>query len=160
MINVLCIYLVNICLIFWILDMLYILVMAGPTSGSGRGRGRPRKHGLPPCTRAPPTPPLRLCPPLLRVMTAPSFLVHIPRSLLWCKTLGIITQGLSLHSPNRLLHLHPHLQELRPAVTLLLRLLLPPVNLIRKLLKPPRPPSHRAPRTSEWSLDTMVNPSK
>ena len=55
MINVLCIYLVNIYLIFSILYMLYKSVMAGQTPGSERGRGRPRKHGLPPRTYAPPT---------------------------------------------------------------------------------------------------------
>ena len=55
MVNVVCLHLVNICLIFSILYMLYRLVMAGRTPGSGRGRGRPRKHGLPPRTYVPPT---------------------------------------------------------------------------------------------------------
>ena len=48
----LCLYLVNICLIFSILYMLYKSVMAGQTHGSRRGRGRSRKHGLPTHTHA------------------------------------------------------------------------------------------------------------
>ena len=47
MINLLCLYLVNICLIFFIFNMLYRLVMSGRILGSEWGRGRP-----------PPLPPL------------------------------------------------------------------------------------------------------
>ena len=56
MINVLCLYLFNICLVFLIFYMLYRLVMTGrtPSSGGGRGRGRPTKHDLPPRTRTAP----------------------------------------------------------------------------------------------------------
>ena len=36
----------------------------------------------------------------------------------------------------------------------------PPVSLVHKVPRPPCPPPYRAPRTSEWSLDTMVNPDK
>ena len=39
----------------FIFYMLYRLVIAGRTLGSGRGRGKPKKHDLPPCTRTPPT---------------------------------------------------------------------------------------------------------
>ena len=55
MLSVLCLYLVNICLIFSILYMLHILLMARRGPGSGWGRGRLRKHDLPPRTRAPST---------------------------------------------------------------------------------------------------------
>ena len=55
MLSALCFYLVNICLIFSILYMLYRLLMAGRGPDSERGRGRSRKHGLPPHTHAPPT---------------------------------------------------------------------------------------------------------
>ena len=55
MLSVLCVYLVNVCLIFSILYMLYRSLMARQEHGSGLDKGRPRKHGLPPHTRAPPT---------------------------------------------------------------------------------------------------------
>ena len=55
MLSVLCIYLVNIYLIFSILYMLYRSLMARRTLGSRRRKGRARKHSLSPRTRAPPT---------------------------------------------------------------------------------------------------------
>ena len=51
----LCLYLVNICLIFSILYMLYRSVMSRRTPDSRRDRDRLRKYGLPPNIRAPPT---------------------------------------------------------------------------------------------------------
>ena len=78
----LCLYLVNTCLIFLILYMLYKSFMAGRTPGFGRGMGRLRKYGLPPTPVPHPPPPLRLHPPFPLVMPPPSLLVYIPRSLL------------------------------------------------------------------------------
>ena len=55
MLNVLYIYLVNICLIVSILYMLYRSLVVGPAPGSRQGRGRLRKYSLPLCTHAPST---------------------------------------------------------------------------------------------------------
>ena len=130
MLNVLCLYLVNIYLIFSLLYMLYRLVMVGWTPSTRRDKGRLRKHGLPLHTRAPST--TCLLPPLSWGMPPPSLLIHIPRGLLWYLTSGIIIQSLSLHSPSSLIHLHPHLQEMRlaPHLYLLSRLPLLPVSLV------------------------------
>ena len=158
MLSVLSLYLVNTCLIFSILYMLYRSLMVGRTPSSGLGRGRQRKHGLSPAPVPNPRPLLHLRPPLLLVIPPSSLLIHIPRSLLWYSTLDMWSQ-LSLHSPSSLLCLHPHLQEMRPAphLYLVLYLPLPPISLARKVPRPPHPPPHRAPRTSAWSLDMMVN---
>ena len=53
--SVLCLQLVNIYITFSILYMLYRLLMAGRAPDFRQGRGRPRKHGLPLRTCAPPT---------------------------------------------------------------------------------------------------------
>ena len=136
MINVLCLYLVNICLIFFIFYMSYKLVKVGRTLSSGWGRDRPRKHGLP--LTPIPYPPLPLClrPPFPWV-APPSLLVHILKSLLWYPTLDMITWSLCRHSCSRLLHLHPHLHEVRPAISLLL--CLPLVSLVCRMPRPPHP---------------------
>ena len=135
----------------YIFYMLYRLIMAGRTLGSGRVEVDQGSIV--------PYPPLlvRLHPPLPWV-TPLSLLIHIIRSLLSYLTLGIITQSLSLHSYSKLLHLHPHLQKARPAISLLLHLRL--VSLVCRVPKPPLPTPHKASRTSEWSLDTVVNPGK
>ena len=57
MLSVLCLYLVNICLIFLILYMLCRSLIAGQGPGSGQSRGRSRKHGLSPRTHCPATTP-------------------------------------------------------------------------------------------------------
>ena len=135
MINVLCIYLVNIYLIFSILYILYGSVMAGRTPGSGRGRGKPRKHGLSPCTRALPTTstlPASTTPTSDRCSVPPD-----PHS-----------QEFVMIPNSRYHNSEPQSsfsQEVRPAVSLLLHLPLPPVSLVHKVLKPPYPPPHQPP---------------
>ena len=138
MINVLCLYLVNIRLICFIFYMLYLLVMTGWTPSFERGRGRPclTKEAWSTLTHP------------YRTHHFQYTCIHHSRGWLlrpsWSTysrvcydTIRIITRSLSLHSCSRLLYLHPHLQKGRPAISLLLCLRL--VNLVHRVPRPPCP---------------------
>ena len=136
---------------------LYKLVMVGWTPGSRRGRGRLRKHGLPPRTRSPPT---TSTAPASTTLAGGSSVPHGPhiQEFVMMPNPGYHNSKTQLSFSRQVSPPPPHLQEVRPAVSLLLRL--PLVSLVRRVPRPPCPPLHRAPRTSEWSLDTTVNPYK
>ena len=124
-------------------------------TGSRRGRGRLRKHGLPPRTHAPPT---TSTTPTLTTPTSDGCFVppgpHI-QEFVMIPNPGYHNSG---PQPSFLQQASsppcPHLQEVRPAVSLLLCLPLPSISLIHKVPRPPRPPSY------SWSLNTIVNPGK
>ena len=153
--SVLCLYLINICLTFSILYMLYksFIARQGPGSkqvGADRGSMIYPSH---------------LCSTHHLHCTCVHhshycYYLHPswPSSTyLWYPTLYMWSQSFSLHSPLNLLHLHAHVQEVRQASHLYLvpHIPLTLTNLVHGMSRPSHPPPHKA-----WSLVMMVNPGK
>ena len=155
--SVLCFYLVNTCLMFSILYMLCKSLMAGWGPSSEWGSNRSRKHGLPFRTHAPSTTstmPVSTTPSTTTTFTP---LGHPPytQEFVMIPNPGYVESGPQPSFPPQ-----PSPPLPSPHLYLVPHFLYPPASLVRRVPKSPCPSPHKAPQTSAWSLNMMVNPSK
>ena len=165
---ILCIYsymhIMCVVYIYLFIHMLYKSLMAGRGSSSGRGRVRLRKYSLPFRTCAPPTTLIVLAsttPTTANTSTPPSHPPHTQEFVMIPKFEYVEPRPQPLFPPQPSLPPPPPLGgEVHtspvPGSTISLSL----ASLVHRVPTPPRPPPHKAPRTSAWSLDMMINPSK
>ena len=152
--------------VYWFMHILYRSFMVGWGFSSGWGRDRLRKHGLPHRTRALPitsAAPMSTTPTIATTSTPLGHLLHT-QEFIMITNLGYVKPRSLLSFPTQPSPFPPPppggeartspIPSSTPTPSLL------PTSLVWRVPKTHCPHPHRAPWTSMWSSDIMINSGK